>query len=104
MPTRADCWASATFVSCFASLFEESRRAYRPSMIASITTTATRVSTSVSPDSPGRRASRNGRRRLLIRAGIAEPHVDGLGRLPQPREGTARRTDDNGQELDAEGS
>ena len=38
--------------------------------------------------------------RVLVGGRIAEPHVDGLGRLTQPRKGAARRADDDGQKLD----
>src|SRR5437773_12582390 len=97
MPTRADCCASATFVSCFASRLEESSRAYMPSEIERRTVIATSASTRVNPFSPRGDCG-------LVGARIAEPHVHGLGRLTQPRKRAARRADDNGQKLDPVGS
>src|SRR6266516_45401 len=61
---------------------------------------ATNTSINVIPASPPLSIRQLPRARGLVGFRIAEPHVDGLGRLTQPRKGAARRADDDGQKLD----
>src|SRR5438876_9213757 len=61
---------------------------------------ATNTSIKVIPVSPPKAIRPLRGPRGLVGGSIAEPHVDGLGRLTQPRKGAARRADDDGQKLD----
>src|SRR5687768_844903 len=87
MPIRADCCASATFVSCFASWLDESSSVYRPSMTTPRTTIVSITSMSVYPRS---------RERLRI----THPEIEGLSRPAQPRKRPPRGAYGHRDELD----